>query len=43
MVGFVNYELERIWKEMVVVYPRSFLGICLEGLRETTRNLILHS
>jgi hypothetical protein len=32
-------NLERIWKEAIVVYSRYFLGICLNKLRETGKNL----
>lgn len=32
-------ELERIQKEVIVVYSRYYPGICLEGLRKTTKTL----
>jgi hypothetical protein len=32
-------KLERIWKEAVMVLSRHYPGICLEGLRKTTKNL----
>jgi hypothetical protein len=31
-------ELERIWKEAVVVYLRYYLGVCLEGLRKPRKS-----
>jgi hypothetical protein len=34
----MNCILERIWKEVVVTYSRYYPSICLEGLREITRN-----
>jgi hypothetical protein len=33
----VNNELERTWEETVVAYLRYYPGICLEGLRKTTK------
>jgi hypothetical protein len=27
-------ELERIWKEAVVVYLRQYLDVCVEGVKE---------
>jgi hypothetical protein len=36
----VNNELERIWKEVVVVQSRYYLRNFLEGLRKATVNLI---
>jgi hypothetical protein len=32
----VNNELGKVRREVVVAYPRCFLGIFLEGLRDTT-------
>jgi hypothetical protein len=32
----MNAELERTWKEQVVVYPKCCFRIFLEGLRDTT-------
>jgi hypothetical protein len=32
-------ELEKLWKEEVVAKPRYSLGICLWGLRKTTKPL----
>jgi hypothetical protein len=31
-------ELERIWKEAIVICARYYPNICLEGLRKTIRN-----
>jgi hypothetical protein len=31
----MNNEFKRIWKEAIVAYP----GICLEGLRKSTKKL----
>jgi hypothetical protein len=39
----VNKKLERIWKEEAVSNLRYYLGIFLERLRETTRNLSKNS
>jgi hypothetical protein len=33
----MNNELEKIWKEAVVVYSGYYPSVCLEGLRTTTR------
>jgi hypothetical protein len=33
------YELERIWKEVVVVHSRYCPGICPEEMRKTTGSL----
>jgi hypothetical protein len=30
-------ELERIWKDVVMAQLRHYSGICLEGLRKTTK------
>jgi hypothetical protein len=35
----MNDEMERKWKEAVVAYFRYKPGICLDGLRETTKTL----
>jgi hypothetical protein len=36
----MNDELEKLWKEAVVaLFKMTFLRICLEGLRKTTKNL----
>jgi hypothetical protein len=35
----MNGELERIWKERVVVSSGHYLSVCLEGLRRTTKVL----
>jgi hypothetical protein len=37
----VNYELERMCKEVVVAWPnlRYYPGICPEGLRKNTKTL----
>jgi hypothetical protein len=32
-------ELEKIWKEMVMTELRYYTGICMEGLRKTTKTL----
>jgi hypothetical protein len=32
-------KLGRIWKAAVMVLSRHYPGICLEGLRRTTKNL----
>jgi hypothetical protein len=31
MVGLMNDELERIWKEAMVAYSRYYPGVYLEG------------
>jgi hypothetical protein len=36
----VNNELERMWKEAVVAQLRYYPGICLEGLRKTTKTSV---
>jgi hypothetical protein len=33
-------ESERIWKEVVVAYSRSYAGICFEGYAEATETSI---
>jgi hypothetical protein len=35
----MNDELEKIWKEAIVIYSKHHLANCLEGRRKTTRNL----
>jgi hypothetical protein len=35
----MNDELERIWKASAVANLRYYPGICLEGLRKTTKNV----
>jgi hypothetical protein len=35
----MNNALEKIWKEAVVAFFRDYLGICLDGLRKTMKNL----
>jgi hypothetical protein len=37
MVGKVNDDLERIQKDAVLAYSSYCPGICLEGLRKTTK------
>jgi hypothetical protein len=32
-------DLERVWKEAVVACSRYYTGICVEGLRNTTKNV----
>jgi hypothetical protein len=39
MVGQMNNEFEKIWKEAVVACSRYYPGICLEGLRKTAKTL----
>lgn len=40
MVGsLMNNELETIWKEALMAWFKVLLGICLDGLRETTEIL----
>jgi hypothetical protein len=34
----VNDELQRMWKEAIVTYLRYYSGMCLEVLREATKN-----
>jgi hypothetical protein len=36
---FVHDKFERVWKEAVVVLSKHYHCICLEGPRETTKNL----
>jgi hypothetical protein len=33
-------ELKRIWKEVIMDYSRYYPGICLEGLRKTTKTSV---
>jgi hypothetical protein len=35
----MNDDLEGTWKEAVLAYLKWFPGICLEGLRKTTKQL----
>jgi hypothetical protein len=35
----VNNELERLWKEAVWRNLKSYLGICLEEMKKTVKNL----
>jgi hypothetical protein len=35
----MNNELKRIWKDVVVTYLKYYPGICLVGLRKTTKTL----
>jgi hypothetical protein len=35
----MKYDLERIWKEVVLTESRYCSGICFEGLRKDTINL----
>jgi hypothetical protein len=37
--GRMTDELERTWKEAVMAQLRYYYGICLDGLRETMKNL----
>jgi hypothetical protein len=37
MIRLVNNELERMWKEAVVVYLRFYPSICQKGLRKPTK------
>jgi hypothetical protein len=39
----MNDELEMIWKESAVGSSRDYIGIYLEGLRKTMKNLSLES
>jgi hypothetical protein len=34
----MNDELERVWKEVVVAYSRSYCGIYLKSLKKPTRS-----
>jgi hypothetical protein len=33
-------QSERIWEEVMVAYSRYYPGICLEGLRKTTKTSV---
>jgi hypothetical protein len=39
----MNFELQRILMEVVVVESRYYNGICQEGLRKATKNLSWNS
>jgi hypothetical protein len=41
MIGlYMNNELRRTWKKVVVAHSRYYSGICLEGLSLTMKNTV---
>jgi hypothetical protein len=40
MALLTNDELERVWKEAIMAQSRYYPRICLEVMRETTKNLV---
>jgi steroid 5-alpha reductase family enzyme len=39
LIGILNNELERTWREAAVICVMYYISICLKGLRKATKNL----